>query len=84
MSVTRKGKKANEAVDFETFVRESLSQIRQDVEEIKDGQAKLHGELKTLEGKVPKNDEAIFGLKKLYDSLQLKYDKLAGEVFEKY
>ena len=69
--MSRKGKKQDVNDDsFESYVKDCLETIRQDVEAIKNNQAKFKGDLKTFEKKLERTTE----------SLNLKFDTLNDEV----
>ena len=55
---------------FESYVKDCLETIRQDVETIKNNQAKFKEDLKTFEQKLERTTE----------SFNLKFDTLNGEV----
>lgn len=80
-SAKKSGKKHNEE-DFESFVRESLAKISDNIEGIRKTQSNLFNEVNELKTKVSRNYESLGLLNKQFESLNLKYEKLNGSVFE--
>jgi len=76
-----KGKKSTET-DFETYVQESLDSIRNDITDIKTSQTKIIDEISTLKHNINLNDKAISSLQKANESLQDKYEKINGDIFD--
>jgi len=76
-----KGKKSTET-DFETYVQESLDSIRNDITDIKTSQTKIIDEIATQKHKIKFNDKASSSLQKANLSLQDKYKKINGEIFD--
>lgn len=70
--MSRKAKKNDGDESFETYVRDCLEAIRQDVETIKNNQAKFKEDLEAVKQKLDSTTE----------SLTLKYDILNGELHE--
>lgn len=70
--MSRKAKKNDGDESFETYVRDCLEAIRQDVETIKNNQAKFKEDLEAVKQKLDSTTE----------SLTLKYDILKGELHE--
>lgn len=84
MGHKRKPTEEVEEADFETFVRDSLSSMCRDIEEIRKGQKQfreLHKDVAILKARVTENDKVISGIHGLVESIGLKYDKLCGDVF---
>lgn len=70
--MSRKAKKNDGDESFETYVRDCLEAIRQDVETIKNNQAKFKEDLEAVKQKLDSTTE----------SLTLKFDILNGELHE--
>lgn len=70
--MSRKAKKNDGDESFETYVRDCLEAIRQDVETIKNNQAKFKEDLQAVKQKLHSTTE----------SLTLKFDILNGELHE--
>ena len=70
--MSRKAKKNDGDESFETYVRDCLEAIRQDVETIKNNQAKFKEDLEAVKQKLDSTTE----------SLTLKFDTLNGELHE--
>mgnify|MGYP000589178785 CR=1 FL=1 len=75
MSASKKGKKQDAFSSddgFESYVRECLQAIRQDIEEIKNNQGKFKEDLQAVEKKLDRTEK----------SLKDKFEALEGEVHE--
>ena len=68
--MSKKGRKQEVDDGFQSYVRDCLEAIRQDVEVIKNNQAKFKDDLNCLGQKLERTSE----------SLNLKFDTLNGEV----
>ena len=75
------GKKGEEQ-DFETFVRESLGSLRDDMRTIMRAQEQLVEELSSLKAKVDSNAVKLSDVQNKQESFALKYEKLNGELHE--
>ena len=80
-SAKKTGKKHNEE-DFESFVRESLAKISENIEVIRKMQSNLLNEVNELKTKVSRNNESLGLLNNKFESLNLKYEKRNGSLFE--
>ena len=81
MGSRAKGKKGEEQ-DFETFVRESLGSLRDDMRTIMRAQEQLVEELSSLKAKVDSNAVKLSDVQNKQESFALKYEKLNGELHE--
>jgi len=74
MTTTRKSGRKNEE-DFESFVRDTLATINSNIEDIKKIQSNLSKDVAELKDRVSCNQKTL-------DSLNLKYEKINGELFD--
>jgi len=82
MSTRRYAKKQTPEEDFEAHVRETLNEISTNVTDIKINQDKLFKEINSLKDRISLNDKAIAALQNINSSMQEKYDRINGEIFD--
>ena len=82
MASAKKLERNNNEEDIEAFVRESLAKISKNIEVIRKTQSNLPNEVNELKTKVSRNNKSLGLLNNKFESLNLKYEKRNGSLFE--